>query len=247
MTKEIEAKAQEVEKLKDVAERTESLSQAALEFKKESRESASLSCFAFKKTNGRNLALYKSMITHNTALKSLEREYKKHLEREKALGQILDSLRTGYNPNYQDMAVLEAVRGWEELAGLPHINDVKKGDSETTDDITVNDVDVDADESSLVEDSEDEKQVDDGLWTKEQLDLQLQGVINTDYTSLLLEHEEHIGQPAEDTLRASLLLPCSLGFRLISASLRSLGYLKLPPVVLGPYLRGNQRVLPHPP
>ncbi|KAH6896412.1 endoplasmic reticulum protein [Coprinopsis sp. MPI-PUGE-AT-0042] len=181
LTKEIEAKALEVEKLRDVAERTESISQAALEFKKES-------------------PLYKSMITHNTALKSLEREYKKHLEREKALGQILDSLRTGYNPNYQDMAVLEAVRGWEELAGLPHINDVKKGDSATTDDITVNEVDVDADESSLVEDIEEEKPVDDGLWTKEQLDLQLQGVINTDYTNLLLEHEEHIGQPAEDTL-----------------------------------------------
>ena len=31
-----------------------------------------------------------------------------------------------YNPNYQDIAVLEAVlHGWEELAGFPHINDVK--------------------------------------------------------------------------------------------------------------------------
>jgi hypothetical protein len=31
------------------------------------------------------------------------------------LGNILDNLKNGYNPNYQDMAVLEAVRGWEQL------------------------------------------------------------------------------------------------------------------------------------
>jgi protein kinase C substrate 80K-H len=72
------------------------------------------------------LALMQSLDTHRKALKSLKREHDKHHEREKALGQILDTLRTGYNPNYQDMAVLEAVRGWEELAGLPHINDVGK-------------------------------------------------------------------------------------------------------------------------
>ncbi|KAH6888384.1 endoplasmic reticulum protein [Coprinopsis sp. MPI-PUGE-AT-0042] len=86
----------------------------------------------------------------------------KHLEREKALGQILDSLRPVTTPITRDMAGPRAVRGWEELAGLPHINDVKKVDSATTDDIT--------------------------------------GGFNTDYTNLLLEHEEHIGQPAEDTL-----------------------------------------------
>lgn len=193
LTKESETKAQEVEKLRDVAERTESLSQAALEFKKES-------------------PLYKSMVKHNLALKSLEREYKKHQEREKALGQILDSLRTGYNPNYQDMAVLEAVRGWEEMAGLPHINDVKKGEAVEVDDITVNEDDIDDDESSSVEDKEEEKPVDDGLWTKEQLDLELQGVISTDYTNLLLEHEEHINQPVEDSLLwdISNYLPSSL-------------------------------------
>ena len=56
----------------------------------------------------------------------MQLEHQKHLEREKALGDILDSLRTGYNPNYQDMAVLEAVRGWEHFAGLTDINDVKK-------------------------------------------------------------------------------------------------------------------------
>jgi protein kinase C substrate 80K-H len=61
-------------------------------------------------------------------LKSLQKEHKKHPEREKALGDILNSLRAGYSPNYQDMTVLEAIRGWETLAGLPHINDVRKDD-----------------------------------------------------------------------------------------------------------------------
>ena len=74
--------------------------------------------------------MYLSFIEHVMALRSLQREHKKHLEREKALGDILDNLRTGYNPNYQDMAVLEAVRGWEQLAGLPHINDVGKDSTE---------------------------------------------------------------------------------------------------------------------
>ena len=42
-------------------------------------------------------------------------------ERDRTLGEILNTLREGYNPNYQDMAVLEAVRGWEVIEGLPHI------------------------------------------------------------------------------------------------------------------------------
>ncbi|EAU82449.1 endoplasmic reticulum protein [Coprinopsis cinerea okayama7 len=168
LDKEIKEKEKEVEKLRDVAERTESLSQAAIEHKKQS-------------------PLYKSMQTHNIALRSLQREYKKHLEREKALGNILDALRTGYNPNYQDMAVLEAVRGWEELAGLPHINDVKKGDD--ADDVEVE-----------VEAKEEEEPVDDGLWTPDQVEYQIDNVIATDYTALLLEHEEHINQPLEDNI-----------------------------------------------
>src|ERR1700758_2722806 len=72
------------------------------------------------------IALYTSLITHHNALKSLQREHKKHLEREKQLSDILDTLRHGYNPNYQDMAVLEAVRGWEYLAGLPHIGEAER-------------------------------------------------------------------------------------------------------------------------
>ena len=131
-------------------------------------------------------ALMQSLVTHRKALKSLRREHDKHLEREKALGEILDALRNGYNPNYQDMAVLEAVRGWEELAGLPHINDVGK------------------DEAAKAEiKSEDtlEESVDAEMWSTSELESELSGLLETDHLSLLLEHEEHIQAPQEDSVR----------------------------------------------
>lgn len=131
-------------------------------------------------------ALYQALVNHNKALKSLKREYKKHADREQQLGDILGSLRTGYNPNYQDMAVLEAVRGWEELAGLPHINDIKKGEEATTEESTT---------------PTEETPEDDGLWTKDELDLELDDILQTDYTQLLLDHEEHINAPTGDSLR----------------------------------------------
>jgi protein kinase C substrate 80K-H len=132
-------------------------------------------------------ALYQSLITHHNALKSLQREHKKHLEREKALGNILDALRTGYNPNYQDMAVLEAVRGWEELAGLSHIGateEVKEGEIE--------------EKVEAVEATED---LEPGTWTAEQLNDELDALLEADHVSLLLEHEEHIQSPAEGSIR----------------------------------------------
>lgn len=133
-------------------------------------------------------ALYQSLLNHNKALKSLKKEYQKHADREKQLGEILDSLRTGYNPNYQDMAVLEAVRGWEELAGLPHINDVKKDGEEGSE----------AEETST---TKTEEPANDGLWTKEELDIELDDILQTDYTQLLLDHEEHVNTPIGDSMR----------------------------------------------
>ena len=126
-------------------------------------------------------------MTHVTALKSLQHEYKLHLEREKTLGDILDSLRTGYNPNYQDMAVLEAVRGWEQLAGLPHINDVAKDNEESPEEDTGSDE---------VEAEEEEETEGDGLWTPMQLEHQLDELLRTDYDAILLEHDQHVGAPA---------------------------------------------------
>ena len=131
------------------------------------------------------LALMQSLDAHRRALKSLKREHDKHLEREKALGQILDTLRTGYNPNYQDMAVLEAVRGWEELAGLPHINDVGKDEAKA---------EIKSEESSF------EESLDPEMWSTSQLESGLNGLLDTDHVSLLLEHEEHIQAPQGDSV-----------------------------------------------
>ena len=132
------------------------------------------------------LALIQSLDAHRKALKSLKREHDKHHEREKALGQILDTLRTGYNPNYQDMAVLEAVRGWEELAGLPHINDVGKGEEAKSK--------VESKESGSPEEVEPE------MWSPSQLESGLNNLVNTDHVSLLFEHEEHIQASREDSV-----------------------------------------------
>lgn len=165
LQKDIAIQEHEVARLKDIADRTESLSAAALEQKKQS-------------------PLYQSFMTHVNALKSLQREYKKHLEREKILEDILDNLRSNYNPNYQDMAVLEAVRGWEAQAGLPHINDVGKegesSDKEVTDSA----------------EEEPEEELEPGMWSPGQLDFELDSLLGTDYETLLLEHERHIGAPA---------------------------------------------------
>ncbi|KIP09812.1 hypothetical protein PHLGIDRAFT_85955 [Phlebiopsis gigantea 11061_1 CR5-6] len=167
--KAVSSKQEEVDRLKDLVERAESISQEALEYKKQS-------------------LLYQTLMEHHFALKSLQREHQKHLEREKELGDILNSLRSGYNPNYQDMAVLEAVRGWEYLAGLPHINDVKKDDEATPEELG-------SDEAA-----EEEEEEDPNMWTPEQLENSLGKLLNTDYESLLLEHDKHIGAPAEESL-----------------------------------------------
>ncbi|KAF5357648.1 hypothetical protein D9758_007540 [Tetrapyrgos nigripes] len=173
--KEILLREKEYERLKDIADRTESLSAAALEHKQQS-------------------PLYLSLIDHSNALKSLQREHNKLLEREKELSNILDTLRTGYNPNYQDMAVLEAVRGWEYIAGLPHINDVGKngGDSDVSDE--------EAGISDSSENVEEEEELEEGMWTKEELDKELDDLLKSDYVSLLMEHEEHVRSPVEGSL-----------------------------------------------
>ena len=136
------------------------------------------------------LALLQSLDNHRKALKSLKREHDKHHEREKALGQILDTLRTGYNPNYQDMAVLEAVRGWEELAGLPHINDVGK--------------DEEAKAQVKSKESSSEEEVEPEMWSPSQLESGLNDLVDTDHVSLLFEHEEYIQASQEDSVRGYL-------------------------------------------
>ena len=136
------------------------------------------------------IALYISLREHSAALKALQQEHKNHLEREKTLGDILNTLRSGYNPNYQDMAVLEAVRGWEELAGLPHINDVGKdsvaGESKENQP---------ADTSTT---SKDDEENDQDVWTSERLENDLDHLLNVDHVSLLIAHDEHVQTPHEE-------------------------------------------------
>ncbi|EEB91037.1 hypothetical protein MPER_10676, partial [Moniliophthora perniciosa FA553] len=159
LTDEIAVREKEVARLREIAEHSARLSAEALEHKKES-------------------PLYISLLDHGSALKQLVEQEKKLRERQSQLEQILDSLRTGYNPNYQDMAVLEAVRGWEELAGLPHINDVGK-------DSAASEV-VKKDETPASTDEESEE------WTDEDIKDILE---STDYVQLLLEHDEHVRSP----------------------------------------------------
>lgn len=172
--KEIAVRQKEVDHLKDLVERTESLSAAALEQKKQS-------------------PLYKTLIEHYHALKSLQKEHQKHVEREKALGDILGTLRLNYNPNYQDMAVLDAVRGWEYHAGLPHINDVGKEQAEEGSDEEGSD---DVGETG----NEELEDVEAGAWTAEELERDLDDLLSSNYESLLLEHEKHIGAPTTESL-----------------------------------------------
>lgn len=140
------------------------------------------------------IALYTSLIKHHLALKSLQHQHNQHLERERALGDILDALRTGYNPNYQDMAVLEAVRGWEFLAGLEHINDVRKDGGVTEDG------EEEAKSEGEKEDENDDDGDDEGLFTEEELEKEIGPLLETDHISLLLEHEKHVNSPSKDSI-----------------------------------------------
>lgn len=139
-------------------------------------------------------------MTHASALKALQREHKKHLEREGQLGEILDALRKGYNPNYQDMAVLEAVRGWEYLAGLPHIG--VEEDAQVAADLSVSDEEAGIEEG---EGGEEEKKEDveaveeEEEWSAEDLSTGLDDLLNTDYVSLLMAHDEHVSTPPPST------------------------------------------------
>jgi len=122
--------------------------------------------------------LYESLTSHSQALKAMQEELKHRREREKALGDILEALRTGYNPNYQDMAVLEAVRGWEQLS----------------EEITIQDEELGSDE----DDTSSSQPTEQGEWSgrsSEELDNDIGKLLQTDYVSLLLAHDKHIGSP----------------------------------------------------
>lgn len=116
--------------------------------------------------------MFESLESHSELLEALLVLYKGQGERLNALEDILSSLRTGYNPNYQDMAVLEAVRGWEQIAGLPHINDVKKGEDESG-------------EEPLPFDVQHEI-------SGEEIEREIESTLKTNHISLLMEHDQYV-------------------------------------------------------
>ncbi|KAL1687144.1 glucosidase II beta subunit-like-domain-containing protein [Schizophyllum commune] len=169
---EIAVREKEVERLRDIADRAESISAAALERKKQS-------------------PVFQTLLEHASALKSLQREYKKRAAAEKQLGEILDTLRSGYNPNYQDMAVLAAVRAWEEHAGLPHVG--VEADAAAKEEEAGG---KDASAKDKKEKAKKEEKIPEDEWTLEELEQDLDELLKMDYVELLLESED--GTAASD-------------------------------------------------
>ena len=86
------------------------------------------------------------------------------------------------------MAVLEAVRGWEQIAGLPHINDVKKDEAEGGEEP------LPFDDQSGISDEETEHKV--------------EGILKTNRVSLLMEHDKYVDQAQVSSIR-EILSPAS--------------------------------------
>lgn len=164
--------------------------------KKESRTPAPSPARVAPLTSSPPTALYAALTAHADALRELKRAHDRHAERARALGDILDGLRTNYNPNYQDMGVLEAVRGWEALAGLPHINDVRKADAAQDAVAEVKTEDADVALSGEGEKAEGER-----AWSEQEVQTKLRELERQDFESLLLEHEKHVGGPTAESLR----------------------------------------------
>lgn len=99
------------------------------------------------------------------------------------------------------MAVLEAVRGWEQIAGLPHINDVKKEGDEVGEEFLPSDV-------HEIPGEETERQV--------------ENILKTNYVSLLMEHDQYVDHSQLSSTSALLshafhhLLTCHLGLNVAS-------------------------------
>ena len=95
------------------------------------------------------------------------------------------------------MAVLEAVRGWEYHAGLPHIGveEDAAAKEEGTDEGGEGD-------EEKAEEAKQEEVLEEGMWSKEDVEgTKLDGLLRTDYVGLLLEHDEYTTASARDSLR----------------------------------------------
>jgi len=145
-------------KLKALLDRAESLSAEALEYKLKS-------------------PLYAALQSHSSAVKALTGKVAK-LERQiMTLKSILANLEQGHNPNYQDMAVRGAIKGYQDFLESEHPTEAVT-DEHNMEDLTQEDVQ---------------------KWTEEEL----KRLGQTDLTGLLLEHEQHLagfGKAADSIL-----------------------------------------------
>jgi len=88
------------------------------------------------------------------------------------------------------MAVLEAVRGWEQIAGLPHINDAKKNEDG-------------GGEGSLPLD--DQPKISD-----EEVEHEIESILKTNRVSLLMEHDKYADQAQVSPLNFSSYISHSI-------------------------------------
>jgi protein kinase C substrate 80K-H len=95
------------------------------------------------------------------------------------------------------MAVLEAVRGWEFHAGLPHIG--------VEEDNAVKEEGKDEEEGEKKE--EEEEVLEEGMWSKDDLEgRKLDELLETDYVGLLFEHDKFASGNSRASLRECLFL-----------------------------------------
>jgi protein kinase C substrate 80K-H len=98
------------------------------------------------------------------------------------------------------MAVLEAVRGWEYHAGLPHIGVEEDNAAKESGQ------DEGGDEGKKLVEGE---ALEEGMWSNEDLEgRKLDGLLETDHVALLLEHDEFATASTRESLRKSSSLLC---------------------------------------
>ncbi|KAG9127283.1 hypothetical protein FRC07_015041 [Ceratobasidium sp. 392] len=200
LKREVDEKRAEEARLKAALEHTESIDAAALEHQKQS-------------------PLYNSLLSHNAALTSLRAKQAELQTKLDTLEEILAGLKRSYNPNYQDMGVLEAVRGWDAYHGVepepePIVNQAGTDPLATEAEIIEAQANLYAAEGSaepVVEEKSTEPQSEKGdepepekedEWTTEKLD----ELARADHVALLLEHARHISGPQEKEDKAQGLV-----------------------------------------
>ncbi|KAF8609488.1 hypothetical protein BDV93DRAFT_145846 [Ceratobasidium sp. AG-I] len=177
LQQEVEAKRAEETRLKSILEHTESVDAAALEHQKQS-------------------PVYHSLVSHSAALSSLRAKQAELQTKLDTLEEILSGLKRSYNPNYQDMGVLEAVRGWDAYHGVesePVVNQAGIDPLATEAEILEAQANLYAVEDSSVpvasEEPKTPEEPKEDEWTTAKLD----ELAKADHVALMLEHARHMG------------------------------------------------------